>query len=201
MNKKLILGIFITVIAVALIAAAWFLTSGPIRQLATQPVSSPVAPLPSGVTTSVPVSGTSASSADQPKSITVGTSDGGAIATNDFIHNGVTIADAANAGRYLLAGNLGYCVTDPQRCQAASSTDFIVYYDSAQQSFAIALTEEPLGQARLDMEQFMLATLGITQQQMCSLNYYVGTSSGINAIYASKNLGFSFCPGATVLPQ
>lgn len=199
MNKKLIIGSIVTILMVVLIATAWVLTSAPIRQLAAPSVNSPVAPPSSGVTTNVPVSGTAASTG-QPQNLTISTSGGGTITANDFIHNGVTIADGANSGRYLLAGNLGYCVSDPQQCQAASSTNFAIYYDSAQQSFAIALTEEPLGQARLDMEQFMLTALGITQQQMCNLNYYVGTSSGVNAIYATKNLGFSFCPGATVLP-
>ena len=126
---------------------------------------------------------------------------GGSVIVNDFIHNSVTIPDTANAGRYLLAGNLGYCLSDPQQCQAASSTDFNIYYNSGPQSFTIALTEEPIGQARLDMEQFLLATLGLTEQQLCSLNYLVSVSIHVNSQYAGKNLGFSFCPGATVLPK
>ncbi|MBU6490888.1 hypothetical protein KGQ25_01895, partial [Patescibacteria group bacterium] len=107
----------------------------------------------------------------------------------------------ANPGRYLLAGNLGYCLSNPQQCQAAPSIGFNVYYNSGPQSFTVALTKEPIGQARLAMEQFMLTTLGLTQQQMCSLNYYIGTTYWVNAVYDNKNLGFSFCPGATQLPQ
>ena len=133
--------------------------------------------------------------------MTLTTQNGAAIVTNDFIHNGVTIPDTANAGNYLLAGNLGYCVSNPQQCQAASSTDFTVYYNSTQQSFIIDLIKEPMGQARLDMEQFMSTVLGLTQQQMCSLNYLVGVTRYVNSQFTGKNLGFSFCPGATVLPQ
>ena len=133
--------------------------------------------------------------------MTLAAQDGSTIVVHDFIHNGVTIPDTANTGQYLLAGNLGYCFSDPQQCQAAPSSDFNVYYNSTRQSFIIALTKQPIGQARLDMEQFMLATLGITQQQMCGLNYFVGVTKYINAQFSGKNLGFSFCPGATVLPQ
>ncbi|HUY05624.1 MAG TPA: hypothetical protein VMV62_02850 [Candidatus Paceibacterota bacterium] len=201
MNNRLIIGIFLTIAAAVLIAVAWLFTSAPLQRSAIPSAGSSVTPPSSGATTNVSAPGSSPASSGQPGTIAIGALGGGVVTTNDFIHNGATIPDGANTDRYLLAGNLGYCVSDPQQCQAASSTDFIVYYDSAQQSFTIALTEEPLGQARLDMERFMLATLGITPQQMCSLNYYVGTSSGVNALYSTKNLGFSFCPGATVLPQ
>jgi len=51
------------------------------------------------------------------------------------------------------------------------------------------------------MEQFMLKTLGISQQQLCALNYSVGVTRYVNEQYTAKNLGFSFCPGAVVLPQ
>jgi hypothetical protein len=133
--------------------------------------------------------------------LTVASLSGSAIVTNDFIHNGVTIPDAANNGSYLLAGNLGYCITDPQKCQAGTTTDFNVFYDSTVGSFTIALLKEPLGRVRLKAERFLMQTLGIAQGDMCRLNYYVGTTMYVNPHYDSKNLGFSFCPGATVLPQ
>ena len=126
---------------------------------------------------------------------------GGFIETVDFMHNGVTIPDTANPGRYLLAGNLGYCIKDTSKCQAGNTTDFNIFYDSIAKAFTIALLKEPLGQTRLQMEQTLMQTLGIAQQQMCSLNYYVGTISDLNSFYAGKNLGFSFCSGATALPQ
>lgn len=125
----------------------------------------------------------------------------GIVTVKDFIHNGATISDKTNAERYLLAGNLGYCIIDPQQCQAATTTNFSVYYNSTAQSFIITLTEEPIGQARLDAEQFMFTTLGLTKQQMCSLNYLVGVTKYVSEQYAWDNLGFSFCPGATPLPK
>jgi hypothetical protein len=133
--------------------------------------------------------------------MSLGAQNGTVIVAKDFIHNGATISDTANTGRYLLAGNLEYCLSNPQQCQAAQATNFKIYYESVPQAFTIALTEEPIGQARLDAEQFMLITLGLTQQQMCSLHYYVGTTYWVNERYDDRNLGFSFCPGATVLPK
>ncbi len=133
--------------------------------------------------------------------MTITVQGGGTVSTNDFIHNGVTIVDKANTDRYLLAGNLGYCLSDPQKCQAGTATDFSAYYNSVPQSFTIELEKEPIGQARLDAEQFLSAALGLSEQQMCSLNYYVGVTIYVNSQFTGKNLGFSFCPGATALPQ
>lgn len=156
-------------------------------------------------TTTLPVSGStvtsSTTSSGGVQTIVLATRDDSAVVANDFIHNGVTIPDVKNEGNYLLAGNLGYCLSDPQKCQAAPSSNFSVYYVSSRKSFLINLTEEPLGQARLDMEQFLLPTLGLSQEQMCGLNYLVGVTAYVSEQYTGKNLGFSFCPGATVLPK
>ncbi len=192
MKIKLIVVLIITSIA-AVVIGFLFLRSG--TQTAGTQNQNPAA-FPSSNT--VP---TSFSTNPTGGTLTVASLSGSAIVTNDFIHNGVTIPDAANAGRYLLAGNLGYCITNPQKCQAGTTTDFNVLYDSATGSFTIALLKEPLGRVRLEAEQFLIQTLGIAQGDMCRLNYYVGTTSNVNPYYDSKNLGFSFCPGATVLPK
>lgn len=186
MNKKLVISIFVAIALVIVLAMVWFFFFAT-KQVPAPSTTSPVT-LPSSGSTSV-------------SPTTVGALSGGTMTTQDFIHNGVTIPDAANNGRYLLAGNLGYCVTDAQKCQAGTATDFNIFYDSTNGAFTIALLKEPLGQVRLEMEQFLMNTLGITQAEMCKLNYYVGTTSDVNPLYDSKNLGFSFCPGATTLPK
>jgi hypothetical protein len=139
--------------------------------------------------------------AEPTSSLEIALMKGDTIVTNDFLHNGVTIADAANTGRYLLAGNLGYCVSDPQKCQAGTQKDFTIYFDSTSGFFTIGIFAEPLGQVRLIMEQTLANALGIRQQDLCRLKYYVGTTSYVNPAFAGKNLGFSFCYGATQLPQ
>lgn len=202
MNTKLIAWIVAILLGVGVITILWYVMSSP-----------NTTPQTSEPTTTFPVSGsintnttgstniTSATSSLAVQKMTITVQGGSTVVVNDFIHNGVTLLDSANTGNYLLAGNLGYCFSDPQKCQAAPSNNFSVYYNSASQSFVIDLTQEPIGQTRLDMENFMLTTLEITQQQMCSLNYLVGVTRYVNLQYVGKNLGFSFCPGATVLPK
>jgi hypothetical protein len=195
MNTKLIIWIIGILLGTIIVAVLWYVMSVPnaspqINQSSTTlPISGLVTPVTSSTTSQT--SGT----------IALAAQNGSTVVTADFIHNGVTIYDSANAGRYMLAGNLGYCLSNPQQCQAAPSTNFNVYYNSGPQSFTITLTKEPIGQARFAMEQFMLRTLGITEQQMCNLNYLVGVTIYVNSQYTGKNLGFSFCPGATVLPK
>jgi hypothetical protein len=123
------------------------------------------------------------------------------IVTKSFIANGVTSPDVENPGTYYLAGSPGYCLKDGTCPSGAPESNFIVTYDAPNQFFTIALTKEPLGAARIAAEQFLMSTLGVSQTQLCSINYYIGTVNAVNAIYAGKNLGFSFCPGATVLPE
>ncbi|MGH7175135.1 MAG: hypothetical protein ACREGR_02125 [Minisyncoccia bacterium] len=125
----------------------------------------------------------------------------GPLTVNDFFHNGITEPDAQNLGNYYLAGSAGYCTKGGICPHGATTTDFNVTYDAIQQFFTIALTDEPIGAARLESEQFLETTLGISQAQMCSLRYYLGTDVYTNSFYGGKNLGFSFCPGTVALPQ
>jgi hypothetical protein len=108
------------------------------------------------------------------------------IITKDFIHNGVTVADTANEGSYILTGR--------------GRQDFSIGYSLPGGAFTIALQTEPLGEVRRRAETYLLDSLGISKNQLCSLKYYLGTDSYTNSLYAGQNLGFSFCPGATQLP-
>jgi hypothetical protein len=125
----------------------------------------------------------------------------GPLTVNDFLHNGITQPDVQNPGNYYLAGSAGYCTQAGVCPQGATTTNFKITFDSNQQFFTIALTDEPIGAARLAAEQFLASTLGISPAQMCALKYYLGTDIYTNSFYGGKNLGFSFCPGATALPQ
>jgi hypothetical protein len=134
------------------------------------------------------------------KTIVLATASGQNVETRDFVSNGVTTEDPQNKGSYYLAGSIGYCMPDGTCPHGAEATDFHVVYYKDQNAFIIPLLSEPLGTARKNAEQFMLRTLGVSEQQLCSLNYQVLTTSYISANYAGQNLGFSFCPGAVQLP-
>ncbi|MDP1689838.1 MAG: hypothetical protein Q8L52_01375 [bacterium] len=199
MNTKLIIWILGTLLGAIVVAVLWyifFVSKTPpqtFQPTTTLPVGGSVTPMsqrPSYATSSALT-----------QTMNLAVQNGSTVVVLDFIRNGVTIPDTVNAGRYLLAGNLGRCVSNPQQCQAAQATDFSVYYNNIVQSFIIDLTQEPIGQARLNAGQFMLTTLGLTQGQLCSLNYYLGVTRYVNAQFTGKNLGFSFCPGAIVLPK
>ncbi len=73
---------------------------------------------------------------------------------------------------------------------------FSIVYNSNNIFFGITLLEEPIGEARLQAEAYLVRLLDIPQADACRLNYAVSVSASLNPIYAGKNLGFSFCPGA-----
>jgi hypothetical protein len=122
--------------------------------------------------------------------ITVSTQGGGSILVKDFKNDAATKPDPNNQGQYYLSGGL-----DP----TAASTAYSTFFVEANQSFNITLLREPIKDVRIQAETELLQKLGITQEQACALNYYVGVPAEINEIYAGKNLGFSFCNGATSL--
>lgn len=125
---------------------------------------------------------------------------GGTLAVKDFIHNGETVADMNTPGSYVLAGSLGYCLSDGTCPHGATSTQFAISYTAQTQSFNIMLLKAPLGVARKAAEQFLVNRLGVAGQKLCELHYFIGTSYQVSTTYTAKNLGFSFCPGATALP-
>jgi hypothetical protein len=118
-----------------------------------------------------------------------GTSDGQTVAAKDFLHASDTYADPNNEGRYFLAGTGGANISVPYR----------ILYVKADQSFTIALLAEPIGSARLAAEQALEKTLGISQEDMCTLRYAVLVPHEVNQFYSGKDLRFSFCPGAEAL--
>ncbi|HEX2792637.1 MAG TPA: hypothetical protein VHO23_02890 [Candidatus Paceibacterota bacterium] len=134
------------------------------------------------------------------ETLTLATNDDGSLVVNDFMHNGTTIPDATNEGRYLLAGASDFCDVDPTCVPGAPTKEFSITYFTDEQSFVIALNQEPLGNSRLLAERFLMEALGIPQASMCRLNYLLTTDQYVNAQFAGANLGFSFCPGATKLP-
>lgn len=126
----------------------------------------------------------------------------GTIAVTDFVHNNETVADIENPGSYVLAGSLGYCLADGTCPSGAPANDYSIIFNEKTHFFNIVLLSEPLGGVRFSAEQFLMSRLGgISEQQACSLKYYVGTPYWVNSAYDNRNLGFSFCPGATVLPK
>lgn len=76
---------------------------------------------------------------------------------------------------------------------------FGVVFNERDASFAVGLESEPLADARLKAEAYLRSTLQVSDEQLCELSIFVAVPSRVNQFYSGKNLGLSFCPGATVL--
>lgn len=134
------------------------------------------------------------------QTMTVMTRSGESVAVQDFIHNGVTERDTVNPNQYYLAGKNALCELEADCYSGAPSDAFDIVYFVDEDAFAIGLTAEPLGEARKSAEQFLLKTLGISQEALCALDYFVTTDVEVSEQYAGADLGFSFCPDAVKLP-
>jgi hypothetical protein len=56
-----------------------------------------------------------------------------------------------------------------------------------------------LADARAAAEKMLKDRLGLDEHTLCGLVYGVYVPDQLNAVFSGKNLGFSFCPGATQL--
>jgi len=189
--NKILIGAGAVVI-VGLIALGFWLTA---------PAGQPAATnLPNtSQNTGLPVAGTvtQSASADQQTTMSFAAVGGGTIQASNFINDPVTVEDPNNQGYYYL----GYHMSGATGTTATGTPPYLIEYINATQYFNIALLQEPIGPVREDMQQYLMVHLGITQNQMCKLNYMVSVPDRVNSNFSGKNLGFSFCPGATVLPK
>ena len=183
MQIKLLGWIGILFLGAIIVGVLWYFLAAPKTTPQTTQQSPVTLPLSGSV---IPLTGSSIPSQTAQK-LSKAVQDSGVVVTNDFIRNNATLTDASNVGNYYLTGS--------------STNGYAIGYRMPAQFFTIALEREPLGETRAAAENFLLLTLGISEEQLCSLNYYVGTDVYTSILYAGKNLGFSFCPGATVLPQ
>ena len=119
---------------------------------------------------------------------------GGTIVVKNFLQDPATKSDDINPGHYYLGNYI-----DPRDPTASSTPPYVVEYIDATHYFSIALLQEPIGAVRQQAEQYLIQQLGITESQMCLLNYSVSVPVRVSQLYAGQSLGFSFCPGATPL--
>ncbi len=119
------------------------------------------------------------------------TADGGSIRTKNFKQDPETVKDPINAGYYYL----GYHLTGTP----GEKVPYVIMYIDATQYFNIVLLQEPIGQVRRAAERYLMEHLGISQAQMCQLQYTVAVPDSVSAIYTT--LGFSFCPESVVIPE
>ncbi len=130
-------------------------------------------------------------------SVYIATGPDTSIETKDFLKDSATVSDPVNHGHYYLGYHEDEGVPD---ATVTSDPPYIIEYIASTQFFAIALRKEPLRESRAQVEQYLMAHLGISQDQMCQLQYQLGVPARVSPQYAGTDLRFSFCPGAAVLP-
>lgn len=186
MSKFTLLTIGTVIIAVLIIVFA-YLFSGSSTQAPNIPSGEVTLPTAESIPASEQIDAS-------PGSGTVlATADGGAVATKDFLADPTTVEDPINTGNYYLGYN--------EVSTTTSNPPYTIEYIRATQFFNISLWREPLGETRSEAEQYLLTRLGVTQESLCRLNYMVSAPWWVNTFYGGKSLGFSFCPGAVVLPK
>jgi hypothetical protein len=119
---------------------------------------------------------------------TVKTTTGVAVPVKDFINDPSTVVDEVNKGNYYLGNHFSSDGAPP-----AQMPPYVITYIASTQYFSIGLFTEPLGESRKKAEQYLMNQLGITQVQMCTLNYIVSVPNFVNEKYSGTNLKFSFC--------
>lgn len=182
MNKTLL--IILSLVAVILgVLMLWYFfsrTVGPVQEAPTN-VGLPIAPQNAG--------STSSSKLIQKQQLSLAVTSGGSITVLNFLDDPEIVADPVNSGYY----DLGYSTTN--------TPPFMITYIATTQYFNIELLQEPIGQTREFAQQYLEQHLGISESDLCRLRYTVSAPSNVSSLYGGASLGFSFCPGATVLPK
>lgn len=76
---------------------------------------------------------------------------------------------------------------------------FQIFYYDLDQSFNIAILQEPIAEVRKVAETQLLKRLQISTEDACSLLIVVATPGFVSEDLSGKNLGLSFCPGSMQL--
>lgn len=82
----------------------------------------------------------------------------------------------------------------------AEDKGFSMIYSAEHNSYIVAITEAPLGANRQAAEKYLLTLLALDEASACQRNISVGVPAGVSPLYAGRELGLSFCPGAVALP-
>ena len=128
------------------------------------------------------------------KSLILKTTSGATLTVRNFIIDSDTVADPQNEGYYHLGEHFPL-----DGSPVETYPPFAIMYVAQTQYFNISLTSEPISKARSDAEQYLLTHLGLSEEQLCQIDYMVSVPYFINQFYTSQDLRFSFCPGSVPL--
>jgi hypothetical protein len=121
--------------------------------------------------------------------ITLALQDGGEVEVTNFTQDPATKEDPQNPDFYLIG----------QGAAATRDPSFDITYIAATDFFNISLMQTPLKDARRRAEAYLMTTLGLDEDDMCSLRYSVATPAFVDEAHSGTDLRFSFCPDAMPL--
>lgn len=180
--------IVLTLVVIAGIAIVFFHRS-----------STPTVPLQDGSLPIVDGQMTAATGTDATSdTLSLAGTSGAVIVAQNFLASPTTVGDTANPGYYYLGYHLPM---SPSDTTGDVSAPYVIEYIATTNYFGISLLQEPIGESRHRAEQYLLASLGVSESQACTLKYMVSVPDSVNSLYSGQNLGFSFCSGAVQLPQ
>ncbi len=208
----------IVVVAMALFAGAFFYISS-LNPTAMPPTTNtpgdsstgnvPVTPVPGGNNSGGSTGGsgenTSTAIPDQTNPDT-GATAGPTVALPTASGSTVTAKDIKKdpaTGKYPAPGYyyVGYHqpvdgVSDPT---ATENPPYLILYIDNTHYFNITLLTEPLADTRVTAEEYLQARLGLSESDMCQINYRLSVPNSVSQVYAGEDLRFSFCIDATSL--
>lgn len=188
MKTRLMIGSALALIVLGILALAYLFLSGA-RPEDTAPDA------PSGGNPFGFPSGSISGEAGQTRTLD---SAGGTVTVPEFTEGKEAVALSSETGdlQYDLTPYPEFVPGTPYPAHA-----FDVQFNGLDSTFVVTLNEEPLGAARLKAEEFLRATLRLSDAQICSLNITVGVPYSVNeSLSAYQDLGLSFCPEAYPLP-
>lgn len=121
------------------------------------------------------------------------TANGGVLQVKNFTLDAETIEDPHNKGTYYLGNHFPFDDTPTEQ------PEYVITYTPSTQYFNVVLSSEPINRARINAEQYLLTHLGVSEEQLCQIDYMVSVPYFVNQFYTSQDLRFSFCPGSIPL--
>lgn len=187
MNKKIIIGGILFILICA--GGAWFFVHTQTKQTIQ---NEPSSTFPIGGTNSIGGNNNQTGKIDTTSPIiTIKTASGNTVQAQNFFRSQETVADPSNPGYYFLGNHYPFDGGVPN-----IQPTYIIQYTAETQFFNISLLSEPISDVRKNAEQYLLNQLGISRDQLCTLNYSVSVPYFVNEYYTSQSLGFSFCNGS-----
>jgi|GEM_PF-1614553 len=74
-----------------------------------------------------------------------------------------------------------------------------IFYFPEDGSITVSLLSEPLHISRQLAEQELIDSLGIARKYLCGFDIWITVPGFVSEAYSGRNLGLSFCEGATIL--